>query len=71
MRIFLVVSLYWFVSITMVFVNKSLLSGHRDLDAPFFVTWSAVLFFFLFGHPVVPMNYVVLNQYQSAKRRRS
>ena len=39
LKIFLVVSLYWFVSITMVFVNKSLLSGQEDLDAPFFVTW--------------------------------
>ena len=37
-RIFCVVTFYWFVSITMVFMNKSLLSGH-DLDAPFFVTW--------------------------------
>ena len=38
-RIFCVVCLYWFVSITMVFVNKSLLSGKKDFDAPFFVTW--------------------------------
>ncbi len=38
-RIFGVVSLYWFVSITMVFVNKSLLSGQQGFDAPFFVTW--------------------------------
>ena len=38
-RIFCVVSLYWFVSITMVFVNKSLLSGKKDFNAPFFVTW--------------------------------
>ena len=38
-RIFSVVALYWFVSITMVFVNKSLLSGQKDFDAPFFVTW--------------------------------
>ena len=33
------VSLYWFISITMVFVNKSLLSGQSNFDAPFFVTW--------------------------------
>ena len=38
-RIFCVVCLYWFVSITMVFVNKSLLSGKADFNAPFFVTW--------------------------------
>jgi len=38
-QIFLVVSLYWFVSITLVFVNKSLLSGSTKLDAPLFVTW--------------------------------
>ena len=38
-RIVGVVALDWFVSITMVFVNKTLLSGHADFDAPFFVTW--------------------------------
>jgi len=38
-RIVLVVALYWFVSITMVFVNKSLLSGKKNFSAPFFVTW--------------------------------
>lgn len=38
-KIFMVVSLYWFISITMVFVNKSLLSGQGNLSAPFFVTW--------------------------------
>lgn len=37
--IFLVVSAYWFVSITLVFVNKSLLSGSVKLEAPLFVTW--------------------------------
>lgn len=37
--IFIVVCLYWFVSITLVFVNKSLLSGAAKLDAPLFVTW--------------------------------
>jgi len=40
MRIFVVVAAYWFVSITMVFVNKYLLSDPRlKLDAPLFVTW--------------------------------
>ena len=39
LKILYVVSLYWFVSITMVFVNKSLLSGHENFNAPFFVTW--------------------------------
>ena len=34
-----VVGTYWCVSITLVFVNKSLLSGWEDLDAPLFVTW--------------------------------
>jgi GDP-fucose transporter C1 len=37
-QIFVVVSVYWFVSITLVFVNKSLLSGGEKLDAPLFVT---------------------------------
>lgn len=37
--IFVVVSLYWFVSITMVFLNKSLLSGQSSVDAPLFITW--------------------------------
>jgi len=38
--IFLVVSLYWIVSIITVFVNKALLSGDAvNLDAPLFVTW--------------------------------
>ncbi|TRY78889.1 hypothetical protein TCAL_04223 [Tigriopus californicus] len=39
LRVLAVVSLYWFVSISMVFVNKRLLSGKTDFDAPFFVTW--------------------------------
>ena len=34
-----VVATYWFISITLVFVNKSLLSGWESLDAPMFVTW--------------------------------
>ena len=38
-KIFTVVSLYWFVSITLVFVNKSLLSGATKLEAPLFVTF--------------------------------
>jgi len=38
-RIFSVVALYWFVSITMVFVNKALLSGQSSLNAPLFITW--------------------------------
>jgi len=38
-QILTVVSSYWFVSITLVFVNKSLLSGSTKLDAPLFVTW--------------------------------
>lgn len=37
-KIAAVVALYWFVSITMVFVNNYLLD-HRDLDAPLFVTF--------------------------------
>merc|ERR1712196_65713 len=36
--IFCVVALYWFVSISMVFLNKHLLSG-IELNAPLFVTW--------------------------------
>jgi len=38
-RIFFVVVAYWFVSLTLVFVNKSLLSGEVKLDAPMFVTF--------------------------------
>ncbi|KAK4292301.1 hypothetical protein Pmani_034927 [Petrolisthes manimaculis] len=40
-KIAAVVSLYWFVSITMVFVNKSLLGGSSmgEKDAPLFITW--------------------------------
>ncbi|KAF2364400.1 Sugar phosphate transporter domain [Trinorchestia longiramus] len=40
-KIFLVVALYWVVSISMVFLNKSILGtakGGKD-DAPLFVTW--------------------------------
>ncbi|KAF4083549.1 hypothetical protein AMELA_G00143230 [Ameiurus melas] len=37
-KIAFVVALYWFVSITMVFVNNQLL-GSKELDAPLFVTW--------------------------------
>ncbi|XP_055905394.1 GDP-fucose transporter 1 [Eupeodes corollae] len=39
-QIFMVVALYWIVSILTVFVNKALLSSKDiDLDAPLFVTW--------------------------------
>jgi len=37
-HILTVVSCYWFVSITLVFVNKALLSGSEKLEAPLFVT---------------------------------
>ena len=37
-HILTVVACYWFVSITLVFVNKALLSGSEKLDAPLFVT---------------------------------
>lgn len=38
--IFLAVAFYWFISITMVFVNKSLLSSSEGkIDAPLFITW--------------------------------
>lgn len=38
--IFLAVTFYWFISITMVFVNKSLLSSPEGkIDAPLFITW--------------------------------
>ena len=42
MQIFSAVAAYWFVSISMVFLNKHLLSGER-LDAPLFV-WYEVAF---------------------------
>ena len=38
-RIASVVALSWFVSITLVFVNKKLLSGSSTFSAPLFVTW--------------------------------
>ena len=38
-RITGVVALYWFVSITLVFLNKKLLSGSSTFSAPLFVTW--------------------------------
>nr|CAG4650243.1 EOG090X081X [Sida crystallina] len=41
-KIFLVVTAYWVVSISLVFINKALLSGDSkgtQLDAPLFVTW--------------------------------
>jgi len=37
-HIFCVVAVYWFVSISLVFINKSLLSGSTKLEAPLFVT---------------------------------
>ncbi|CAF4026023.1 unnamed protein product, partial [Rotaria magnacalcarata] len=37
-QITIAVTLYWFVSITMVFLNKYLLSSN-ELDAPLFITW--------------------------------
>nr|XP_055073735.1 GDP-fucose transporter 1 isoform X1 [Misgurnus anguillicaudatus] len=37
-KIFIVVTLYWFISITMVFLNNYLLDN-KDLDAPLFVTF--------------------------------
>ncbi|XP_059059980.1 GDP-fucose transporter 1 [Achroia grisella] len=40
LRIFIVVSCYWIVSIATVFVNKTLLSGQSvSLEAPLFITW--------------------------------
>nr|CAG4643289.1 EOG090X081X [Ilyocryptus agilis] len=41
-KIFAVVTIYWVVSISLVFINKSLLSGQADgstIEAPLFVTW--------------------------------
>lgn len=38
--IFLAVSFYWFISISMVFINKTLLSDPvGKIDAPLFITW--------------------------------
>lgn len=33
------VSGYWIISISMVFINKTLLSGDNKIDAPLFITW--------------------------------
>ncbi|XP_055390116.1 GDP-fucose transporter 1 [Condylostylus longicornis] len=39
-KIFLVVSAYWFISISTVFINKALFASSLiNLDAPLFVTW--------------------------------
>lgn len=38
--IFMAVAFYWVISISMVFINKTLLSGHdTKIDAPLFITW--------------------------------
>lgn len=43
-KVVLVVSLYWIVSISVVFINKTLFSSHViDLKAPLFVTWTQSL----------------------------
>ena len=39
MKIALVVTAYFVVSISMVLMNKFLLSGGNSIPAPFFVTW--------------------------------
>lgn len=47
-KIFIVVSLYWFVSIVTVFVNKTLLSSQSvGLNAPLFITWSQCIVSFV------------------------
>eukprot|EP00111_Clytia_hemisphaerica_P021804 TCONS_00064105-protein len=44
-KIFFVVCAYWFVSISLVFLNKFLLSGKDfKLDAPIFITWYQCVF---------------------------
>ena len=47
------VAFYWFVSISLVFLNKFLLSGEASLPAPLFVTWyqtvCGVLLCYTFG----------------------
>lgn len=39
-NIFLAVSFYWVISISMVFANKTLLGSSGTVSAPFFITWS-------------------------------
>lgn len=39
-QIAMAVSFYWLISISMVFANKTLLSGSDSKSAPFFITWS-------------------------------
>ena len=44
-KITTIVALYWFVSITMVFLNKQILAGSQfSLDAPLFITWFQCVF---------------------------
>lgn len=37
-----VIALYWTVSISLVYLNKVIVSGNGDVSAPIFVTWSQV-----------------------------
>ncbi|XP_063379895.1 GDP-fucose transporter 1 [Cydia fagiglandana] len=47
-KIFIVVSCYWIVSIVTVFVNKALLSGQAvPLEAPLFITWFQCIISFI------------------------
>merc|ERR1719186_1811589 len=72
-----VVAAYWTVSITLVFVNKSLLSGAQKLDAPLFITcyqcvitvaacyvlrWAATKLPNLVSFPELPVDPSILKQ---------
>jgi len=72
-----VVAAYWTVSITLVFVNKALLSGSQKLDAPLFITcyqcvitvaacfvlrWLATKFPSLVSFPELPVDPSILKQ---------
>jgi len=41
--VFTAVSLYWIVSITLVFLNKVMMSGELFMDAPIFLTWTQLI----------------------------
>ena len=58
-----------FVSITMVFVNKALLSGQSSLNAPLFITWyqcavTAAACYAVASIPMVAPNNLSVGQLQ-------
>ncbi|KAF5306139.1 hypothetical protein FQR65_LT07415 [Abscondita terminalis] len=61
-RIFLIVSGYWIVSILTVFVNKTLLSG-TNLDAPMFIAFFQTVFSALVCFILMKLSIIFPNQF--------